>query len=199
MNFHLTQSLFADGLLAFVVIRTVYQRRAARVQVRFTRTDALDRSLVGLMVLGQFVVPGFYILSRWLDVANFDAPGAALPLGVVAWLAGLWLFWRSHRDLGDNWSVTLTVRDAHELVTRGVYRRVRHPMYASLFLLGLAQALLLPNWIAGGSALVAVAVLCLVRVPREESMMCDVFGDRYRDYRRRTGALVPRFGASGAA
>ncbi len=127
-----------------------------------------------------------------LDVADRAQPQACLALGAVAMAAGLWLFWRSHVDLGDNWSVTLEIDAKHRLVTRGVYRLVRHPMYTSFFVSGLGQALLLSNWIAGPAALVAVAVLVLVRLPNEEAMMIEAFGDEYRDYMRRTGGIVPR-------
>ena len=77
-------------------------------------------------------------------------------------------------------------------MTRGVYRLVRHPMYTSFFISGLGQALLLANWIAGPAALVAVAVLVIVRVPSEEQMMIAQFGNDYRDYVHRTGGILPR-------
>ena len=51
--------------------------------------------------------------------------------------------------LGRNWSITLEIRDSHRLVTDGLYRYVRHPMYTSFWLWAIAQALLIPNWIAG--------------------------------------------------
>ena len=86
--------------------------------------------------------------------------------------------------------MTLEIDAQHRSVTRGVYGLVRHPMYTS-FIPGLGQALLLANWIAGPAALVAVAVLVIVRVERSE-MMIDQFGTDYRDYMRRTGAVVPR-------
>jgi protein-S-isoprenylcysteine O-methyltransferase Ste14 len=57
---------------------------------------------------------------------------------------------------------------------------------------GLGQSLLLANWIAGPAALMAVTVLVLVRLPREEAMMIEAFGDEYRNYMRRTGGIVPR-------
>lgn len=76
---------------------------------------------------------------------------------------------------------------------RGVYRLVRHPMYTSFFISGLGQALLLANWIAGPAALLAVALLVIVRVPHEEQMMVAQFGNDYRDYVRRTGGILPRF------
>jgi protein-S-isoprenylcysteine O-methyltransferase Ste14 len=72
-------------------------------------------------------------------------------------------------------------------------------MYAAFILFGFAQALLLPNWIAGASALVAVALLCAVRIPNEEAMMCEFFGQEYRDYMKRTGGVVPRSGTTDGA
>ncbi len=90
--------------------------------------------------------------------------------------------------------MTLELRRGHEIVRHGVYRRVRHPMYAAIWLVSLSQGLLLDNWLAGWSAVAAVAPMYLIRVPREERMMCDAFGDAYRDYMRETGRLWPRLG-----
>jgi protein-S-isoprenylcysteine O-methyltransferase Ste14 len=78
------------------------------------------------------------------------------------------------------------------LITHGVYRTIRHPMYASGSLLSLAQALLLQNWVAGPAGVVAFLPLYFVRVPREEQMMLDHFGDDYRSYAAQTGRIVPR-------
>jgi len=103
----------------------------------------------------------------------------------------MWLFWRSHADLGKNWSVGLEVQQNHQLVQHGVYRLVRHPMYAAFLLFGLAQAVLLPNAVAGPSALLAVLLLCFARIPREEAMMCQAFGPEYKSYMQTTGSVVP--------
>jgi len=103
----------------------------------------------------------------------------------------LWLFRRSHVDLGRNWSISLEVRDHHALVKNGVYRLIRHPMYSSFFLLGVAQVLLLPNWFAGGSGLVGAGILYAFRVRREEQMMLESFGEEYRTYMTDTKRLIP--------
>src|SRR6266568_943304 len=92
---------------------------------------------------------------------------------------GLWLFYRSHADLGTNWSITLEVREGHRLITQGVYRGVRHPMYSALALYSVGQALVIPNWVAGLSNLVAFAVLIALRVGAEERMMAHQFGNEY--------------------
>ena len=95
--------------------------------------------------------------------------------------------------VGQNWSVSLELRENHELVTRGVYRFVRHPMYASIWLWALAQAMLLQNWLAGWSVLPAFALMYVLRTPREERLMCEKFGERYFAYMRQTGRLFPRW------
>ena len=86
----------------------------------------------------------------------------------------------------------LEIRKGHQLVTHGVYRSIRHPMYASIWIWCLAQGLLLENWLAGWYALFGFALMYFLRTPREEQLMCQTFGQEYRDYMRRTGRLFPR-------
>ena len=107
-------------------------------------------------------------------------------------LFALWLFWRSHADLGQNWSVSLEVCKDHQLVTAGTYKWIRHPMYLSIWLWCLAQSLLLSNWLAGPSSLILFGVMYFLRTPREEQMMREFFGQQYVDYMSRTGRLFPR-------
>ena len=51
--------------------------------------------------------------------------------------------------------------------------------------------LLIPNWLAGGAGLLAVLVLYLFRVAREERMMAEQFGDTYRAYCEKTTRIIP--------
>ena len=189
----LSSFIFMAFTAAYLTIRGAFIRRARR-QHKTDKGDLRDRLLIALVGVGQIALPLLFVWTRALDVADRAQPPACVPLGLVAMAAGLWLFWRSHVDLGDNWSVTLEIDAKHALVTRGVYRFVRHPMYTSFLVSGLGQALLLANWVAGPAALVAVAVMVIVRVPNEEAMMVGQFGDEYRDYMRRTGGIVPRLG-----
>jgi protein-S-isoprenylcysteine O-methyltransferase Ste14 len=112
-------------------------------------------------------------------------------LGLFFAIAALGMFHLTHRALGRNWSISLDVRENHELVTEGIYRRVRHPMYSAFWLWAIAQALLLPNWIAGFAGLVGFGILFFGRVAREERMMLERFGDSYRAYMARTGRVFP--------
>src|SRR5258705_12904216 len=75
----------------------------------------------------------------------------------------LLMFKLTHRALGRNWSVRLDVREDHQLITEGIYRKIRHPMYSAFWLWAFAQALLLPNWVAGFSGLVGFGILFFVK------------------------------------
>ncbi len=64
-------------------------------------------------------------------------------------------------------------------------------MYAALLLYSLGQILVVPNWIAGPSYGVAMALLFAFRLGPEERMMLEEFGKDYEEYRGRSKRLVP--------
>jgi protein-S-isoprenylcysteine O-methyltransferase Ste14 len=64
-------------------------------------------------------------------------------------------------------------------------------MYSALLLYAVGQALVIPNWVAGPSNLIAFAVLLALRVGAEERMMTERFGHQYAAYSARTKRLVP--------
>lgn len=160
------------------------------------RVNGSERALLGLLSVGMFFIPAVYALTSWLDGADYRlVPGAngwIGGIGAAILASAVWLFWRSHADLGRNWSPSLQLREEHQLVTVGVYRSIRHPMYASQWLWSVAQPLLLQNWIAGWAGLLLFLPLYVLRVPREEQMMIERFGEAYRAYMSRTGRVVPR-------
>jgi protein-S-isoprenylcysteine O-methyltransferase Ste14 len=122
-----------------------------------------------------------YSIPRWVGAT-----------GVAVLVLGNWVFWKSHKDLGGNWSPTLDIRQDHKLVTQGIYQRIRHPMYLSLWLLVIAQAMILPNYVAGFAGLVPFGFLYFQRVAREERMMVEEFGSDYERYAAKTGRLFPK-------
>jgi protein-S-isoprenylcysteine O-methyltransferase Ste14 len=190
-------ALYFAGLVVEIIVRLPYERQRRRIPKTDQRVTRAEGSVLAGLFAGGVVIPVIYSATSWLDGANYRllprAQVRAAGLGTGFLAAALWLFWRAQCDLGTNWSPSLEIGAEHTLTTDGIYRTIRHPMYASQVLFALAQALLLHNWIAGLAGLVAFLPFYLVRVPREERMMLDHFGDAYRAYAAQTGRIVPRF------
>ncbi len=190
MNPWLAKSVVLLGSIVMVVIRAPHGKRSRTVKVVKSWKGALETALLTLAWIG-FFLPFVWITTHAFDFADYALRLLPLVAGTLCIALGLWLFYRSHADLGTNWSITLEVREKHELVTQGVYRRIRHPMYAALLLYSLGQALALPNWIAGPSYAEVMLLLFAFRVGPEERMMHEAFGADYAAYRSRTERLIP--------
>jgi protein-S-isoprenylcysteine O-methyltransferase Ste14 len=190
MNPWIAKAVVLAGTVVMIVIRAPHGRRSRSVKVTKSRKTPLDTGLLVLAWIG-FFVPLIWIASPAFWFAEYTLHTGPLVAGVMCLVIGLWLFHRSHADLGTNWSITLEVREQHRLITQGVYRRIRHPMYSALVLYAVGQTLVIPNWVAGPSNLIAFAVLLALRVRAEERMMVEQFGDEYAAYTARTKRLVP--------
>jgi protein-S-isoprenylcysteine O-methyltransferase Ste14 len=184
------------GVALQVMVRIPHNRRRRRIRVADERLTLAERVLPAMLSLVAGGLPLLSSLTGRLNFANYrmsrTASAVSGTAGSMLLAASLWLFWRSHRDLGTNWFPDLEIGEEHTLTTRGVYGAIRHPMYASNLLWGLGQALMLQNWIAGFPGPVTFLFMYLFRVPQEERMMLDHFGDAYREYCARTGRIVPR-------
>lgn len=187
-----SNAIFVAGFVAYFVIRGVWEKRTRGAETVETRFDGRERILLAIVALGTLVLPVLYLATPWLAFADYERPAAVGIAGTVVMALALALFWRSHADLGSNWSISLEIRKGHRVVTTGVYRTIRHPMYAAIFLFSIAQGLLLANWLAGWSAVATFAPLYFIRTPREEKMMRERFGEEYAEYASRTGRLFPR-------
>jgi protein-S-isoprenylcysteine O-methyltransferase Ste14 len=190
MNPWIAKALVLAATVVMIAIRAPHGRSSRCVKVIKSHKTPLEAVLLTLAWAG-FFVPLIWIASAAFSFAEYPLRSGPLILGGICFVIGLWLFYRSHADLGTNWSITLELREEHRLITQGVYRRIRHPMYSALVLYAVAHALVIPNWVAGPSNLAAFAVLFALRVRAEERMMLDQFGDEYSAYIARTKRLVP--------
>jgi protein-S-isoprenylcysteine O-methyltransferase Ste14 len=190
------QFVFLVGLIVLETIRYPHrmrnkrERRGKKIPGQYARVS--DVTLDMLAFTGTEIIPLIYIFSPWLDFANYRLPQWTGWAGALIFGCAIGMLWRAHRDLGKNWSPSLEIVQEHSLITTGVYTRIRHPIYAAVWLAAIAQALLLHNWIAGLAGIASFLPVYLVRVPREEAMMLENFGESYREYLRRTGRIFPR-------
>ena len=129
---------------------------------------------------------------NWNTKVSFPLPFWLRWAGVALGLASLGLWTWTHVALGTLWSAQLQLRAKHRLVTSGPYSRIRHPMYTAILAWATSLGVVLANWIP---IIVAVggAVIFVMRVPREEQMMLERFGDEYREYMKRTARFLPKW------
>lgn len=191
MNPWIGKTAFLLGLVVFVAIRVPHDKRSKETKIAESRKGALEATLLVLMGIGGFVLPLVFILSPLFSFANYALRLLPLLGGIMCLGVSFWLFHRSHADLGTNWSNSLELRENHRLVISGIYKSIRHPMYAAIFIYALAQTLLLPNWMAGPCCLVAFVLMLVFRLPPEERMMLEKFGQPYQDYMAKTKRLIP--------
>lgn len=186
------------GLLCLAASVAQGMIRAPYTRERDTRldraVDPVDAALLGSLGVAMLlpIARAAGALERF-DV-RLPAPCAALSqaAGAGALAFSLVLFERSHRDLGPAWQPVVAFGAQPRLVERGVYARIRHPMYASQVAYGLGQALLVQNRVAGPATLAVFALFYARRAPREEAMMRAQFGEAWEAYTARTGGLLPR-------
>ncbi|MGD1017649.1 MAG: isoprenylcysteine carboxylmethyltransferase family protein [Roseiarcus sp.] len=140
-------------------------------------------ALIGLMLgyapalsdrLDLFVVGGDG--TRWVGVL-LSAVGGALRIAPVF-------------ALGERFSGLVAIQPGHELVTDGLYRRIRNPSYLGLLIGTLGWSLAFRSIV--GVLLTALLVVPLVaRMKAEEALLGERFGEAYAAYRARTWRLVP--------
>ena len=183
--------VWAVFLVVWGAIRFRYARLAFRNKPVSKHDEVYEIVLLALAFVGYLVVPAVYVATPWLSFANYAFQPLLFWIGVATMVVTLCLFWRSHADLGRNFSAKLVIRQTHGLVTTGVYRLIRHPMYTSFLLWSLMQVLLLPNWITGVAGVLGFCILYCARIRREEQLMLHKFGDEYREYMMHTKRLVP--------
>ena len=191
-NLHSTNIVFLIGLVIYVAIRKHYMTRLQYAETEVNAIDQKDRILMAAVALTVIVLPVLYLLTPLFSFADYALSWKLRILGSGVIAFSLLLFWRSHADLGTNWSPSLEIRRDHRLITRGVYSRVRHPMYTSIWLWCLGQGLMLPNWFIAWAPLVCFSLMYFRRIRREEQIMRDRFGAEYDAYVRVTGRLFPK-------
>jgi protein-S-isoprenylcysteine O-methyltransferase Ste14 len=178
------------GCVLCIAIRAPYEKQSKGIAVAESRRGGLETRLLVLMGFGFLLLP-IAAMTPLLAFAEYELHPAAFAAGGVCMLTGLWLFHRSHADLGRNWSVTLELREGHRIVEHGVYRHIRHPMYTAIFLYGIAQALLQPNWLSGPSCFAAFHADVRVPVGPRGADDARSVRRRIRSLPARTKRLVP--------
>jgi protein-S-isoprenylcysteine O-methyltransferase Ste14 len=188
-------------LIGILVMRVYFMMKVQRAGERLMPDrGAVEREGGGLVLAVRIIVfliflafLVMYIIGMaWIDLLSFPLPTWLRWIGFALGLLSLAFWTWTQVTLDTRWSAQLQLRKEHSLVTSGPYARIRHPLYAAMFAWAIALALLTANWLFFAITVLTIAGT-VVRVPKEEQMMLDSFGDEYRAYMQRTGRFFPKF------
>lgn len=195
MNENMFRIAAAVILLTGVGISTYFRRKADR-----ETGEKISRSVDGKAMMTVIKVfglllwfsPWVYLLNpAWMAWSKIGLPDALRWLGVLMGVLSVfgvyWLF----SSIGRGITPTSATRRQHTLVTSGPYRWVRHPLYTIGSALYIAFGMMADNWFIVLLGILTFIVMA-VRTPKEEANLIEKFGDEYREYRKRTGAFLPK-------
>jgi protein-S-isoprenylcysteine O-methyltransferase Ste14 len=155
-------------------------------------TEPVARAASGLITAGAAAgIVGNGVGARDGRVAPLRVLGlAGMAAGVVGTL-------RAQLDLGSSWRIGVATDERTELVTTGVFGAVRNPIFSCMALVGVANAVAVPNALTvGGAAALATGISVQVRRV-EEPYLRSVHGDAYEAYLRSAGRFLPRMRTGG--
>ncbi len=177
--------------IIFVLFWVVSAFSVKPVKERQSRSSRLG--LVTIVVVAAFLLGRFGFThhgGNWLR-GHFlpDTSAVHIAGNLVVFLGLAFTLW-ARIILGGNWSSSVTFKENHELIQRGPYRIVRHPIYTGLLVM-MAGTAVVSGWRVFLLVLAVWFAAFWIKLTQEEAMMTKHFPDAYPAYKQRTKALIP--------
>ena len=112
-------------------------------------------------------------------------------VGIIFMLSVFILLIHIHNKLSKMYSMELKMNENHKLITDGIYKFIRHPTYLCSLLFLIGQQMIIPNKIGIISSVISYSMLLFIRIPKEEKMLVEYFGDEYKNYMKNTKKIIP--------
>lgn len=193
ISFYVTAFSFAVVIAAWFVFAGTFLLRKKPKDAKDTRRA--PKSFLGIALQGvafglvwalhrtPFLSP--FIENQYLLNIIFQIFAALLAVGSV------WMAKSAIRELGKQWSFQARLVEDHKLVTSGVYRIVRHPIYAAMLGKLIATAFILTHWSVAIIAIVIFLIGTKIRTVSEEKLLREAFPEEYQNYSAQVAGFVP--------
>ena len=144
-----------------------------------------------LFLIASTVAAGFFIpFFSGKGITGLHLPPFLRYAGVALFLAGLFLRWIAIRALKQQFSIFVAIQENHQLVTTGIYSRIRHPIYLGAVMSLLGFVLVFPT-LLGFIFMLIYSMLLGHRMTQEEKLMLKHFGSVYEEYTMKSYRLIP--------
>lgn len=195
MNETIFRIIAAGILIAGMAISSYYRIKADKESGERLSRKADGNVLMTIIRIGGLMLwlsPFVYLINpAWMAWSKIGLPETVRWLGIgigVLCVAGIyWLF----SSIGSGITPVSATRREHKLVTNGIYRYVRHPLYTIGSSLFISFGMMADNWfiiLLGALAFIVMAI----RTPKEEANLIEKFGDEYSEYMKQTGRFLPK-------
>ncbi len=186
------QKLFVGILIMIAVIRIYFGKHRLITNYKISIHPMLERINSYLVSFGMIYFPLLNIFFSYFDKFKFEFPEYIKIISVIILLADVFIFYLSHKELADNWSPFLEIKEKQKLIKNGIYQYIRHPMYLSMWIFALFQGFVLSNIFIEIFGIITWSNLYFIRISNEEKMMIDTFGNEYIKYIENTGRIFPK-------
>jgi protein-S-isoprenylcysteine O-methyltransferase Ste14 len=190
---------------SFAYTMTAYTKKAkarkesAAIRVRMHH----EHEIPLLLRLRQIFGIPFYLgvlawtfAPRFMEWSSLPLPiwvrWSGLGLGLLAVFMNAWSHKTLSQKLGEDFDPALRLLKVPAIVKQGPYTVLRHPIYLAFLLMQISVLLLTANWFIGLCGIAIIISVIAIRVPIEEKLLIEQFGDEYRNYMKRTGRFLPK-------
>ena len=195
MNENIFRILAALVLFTGTGISTYFRLKADKETGEKISRKVDGSAMMNIIRFGGLILwlsPLVYLINpNWMNWSKIGLPESirwlGVGIGVLCTFGIYWLF----SSIGSGITPTSATRKEHKLVTRGIYRWIRHPLYTIGSSFIISFGMMADNWFITVFGILAF-ILMASRTPKEEANLIEKFGDEYREYMKRTGRYLPR-------
>jgi protein-S-isoprenylcysteine O-methyltransferase Ste14 len=179
-------------IVGFVVFGAIFLLRARRSRDKTRKAD--PHSIIAIFIQAlAFAIAWTIVRKPFTPFLPIDwrAQYFVVAIIVLVVLASLIFVTAAVRTLGKQWSLQARVLEHHELIRRGPYRIVRHPIYTGMFGMLIASTLAHGHWLGLVIASLVYYLGTVMRIRSEEKLLREQFGSEYEEYAREVPAFIP--------
>jgi len=186
--------IFAVFFIINIIVRYYHHYSNRLILNKEIGHEGIKHSIIKRLLIGIYIIVSlFYIfLPDYIDFLKISYHDVFRWLGVLIVLPATFLLVWSFKTLGKYYVPSLKILKNHKLIKDGPYKWIRHPIYLSELLGGFGLALLAQNVILIVIAIVSLYVILFLRMPIEEKMLINTFGNKYKEYMKSTERLFPK-------
>jgi len=199
MNENVFRILAALILFTGMGISSYFRIKADRESGEKLSRKADGTVMMTIIRIGGLILwlsPFVYLINpAWMAWSKLGLPDwvrwLGIGIGVVNTFGIYWLF----SSIGTGITPVSATRKEHKLVTNGIYKYIRHPLYTFGSSMFVAFGMMADSWFVAALGILTF-ILMAIRTPKEEANLIAKFGDEYREYMKRTGRFLPKIGGN---